>query len=89
MAGSCPSRRWWRSTGRTACSPWWPRWAWGRQPALWLAGLLLLQLLTGLSNVVLRWPLLGALMHSAGAAAMVGVLVAVIARRRFSVSAGA
>jgi heme a synthase len=60
-----------------------------RQPALWLAGLLLLQLLTGLSNVVLRWPLLGALMHSAGAAAMVGVLVAVIARRRFSVSAGA
>jgi len=60
-----------------------------RRPGLWLAGLLLLQLATGLSNVVLRWPLLGALMHSAGAAAMVGVLVAVIARRRFSASAGA
>lgn len=60
-----------------------------RRPALWLAGLLLLQLLTGMSNVVLRWPLLGALMHSAGAAAMVAVLVSVIARRRFSRASGA
>ncbi|MBQ0960201.1 COX15/CtaA family protein [Ideonella sp. 4Y11] len=55
----------------------------------WLAALLLLQLLTGLSNVVLRWPLLGALAHSAGAAAMVGLLVAAIARRRFSAASAA
>ncbi|MBQ0945313.1 COX15/CtaA family protein [Ideonella sp. 4Y16] len=59
-----------------------------RRPAAWLAGLLLLQVLTGLSNVVLRWPLLGALMHTVGAASLAGVLVSVIARRRFSASAG-
>jgi cytochrome c oxidase assembly protein subunit 15 len=41
------------------------RWAW-----LWLA-LLAWQLTSGLSNVVLGWPLLAALAHSAGAAAMV------------------
>ena len=41
----------------------------------WLAGLLLLQVLTGLSNVLLDWPLLAAVLHTAGAAALVGVLV--------------
>ncbi|MFZ5567772.1 MAG: COX15/CtaA family protein [Pseudomonadota bacterium] len=47
--------------------------AW-RGPARWLAGLLLLQFLTGLSNVVLDWPLLAAVLHTGGAAALVVLL---------------
>ena len=47
--------------------------AW-RVPARWLAGLLLLQFLTGLSNVVLDWPLLAAVLHTGGAAALVVLL---------------
>ena len=43
-----------------------------------LAGLAALQLLTGLSNVVLDWPLIAALAHTGGAAALVGVLVWVL-----------
>ncbi|MEK9951754.1 MAG: COX15/CtaA family protein [Curvibacter sp.] len=43
-------------------------------PARWMAGLLLLQFLTGLSNVVLDWPLLAAVLHTGGAAALVVVL---------------
>ena len=38
-------------------------------------GLLLLQVATGISNVVFQWPLLAALMHTAGAAALVFCLV--------------
>ncbi len=38
--------------------------------ARWIAGLLLLQLITGLSNVVLDWPLLAAVLHTGGAAAL-------------------
>lgn len=54
-----------------------------RQPALrnqarWLGGLTLLQAATGLSNVVLGWPLLAAVMHTGGAAALVVVLTALI-----------
>jgi cytochrome c oxidase assembly protein subunit 15 len=45
-----------------------------------LAALVLLQFLTGLSNVVLGWPLLAAVMHTGGAAAMLVVLV--LARSR-------
>jgi cytochrome c oxidase assembly protein subunit 15 len=45
-----------------------------RQPARWLAGLAALQLLTGLSNVVLGWPLLAAILHTGGAGALVLVL---------------
>jgi cytochrome c oxidase assembly protein subunit 15 len=37
----------------------------------WLLGLSALQFVTGLSNVVLGWPLLAAVMHTGGAAAMV------------------
>lgn len=40
-----------------------------------LAGLLLLQFLTGLSNVVLGWPLPAALLHTGGAAALLVLLV--------------
>jgi len=49
-----------------------------RKPARWLAGLLGLQLATGLSNVVLGWPLLAAVMHTGGAGALVMVLVWVL-----------
>ena len=40
----------------------------------WLLGLAALQLLTGLSNVVLDWPLLAAVLHTGGAAALMTVL---------------
>jgi len=46
-----------------------------RAQARWLAGLALAQLLTGLSNVVLGWPLAAAVLHTGGAAALVVVLV--------------
>ena len=45
-----------------------------------LAALLLAQLLSGLSNVVLGWPLAAALAHSAGAAGLVLVLTLLLAR---------
>ncbi len=51
-----------------------------RRAALALLLLTLLQVATGLSNVVLGWPLVAALMHTAGAAALVGVLSALWAR---------
>jgi len=51
-----------------------------RRFALGLVGLLLAQLLSGLSNVVLGWPLVAALAHSAGAAALVLVLTLLLAR---------
>jgi cytochrome c oxidase assembly protein subunit 15 len=43
--------------------------------ALAVLTLLLLQVLTGISNVVFQWPLLAALLHTAGAAALVLCLV--------------
>ncbi|TSE32475.1 COX15/CtaA family protein [Tepidimonas charontis] len=42
--------------------------------ARWLWGLAAWQLLTGLSNIVLEWPLLAAVAHTGGAAALVTVL---------------
>jgi cytochrome c oxidase assembly protein subunit 15 len=45
-----------------------------------LAMLLLAQLASGLSNVVLGWPLVAALAHSAGAAALVLVMTLLLAR---------
>jgi cytochrome c oxidase assembly protein subunit 15 len=47
-----------------------------------LAALALLQLATGLSNVVLDWPIVAALAHSGGAAALVGVLASLWLRAR-------
>jgi len=49
-----------------------------RQQARWLAGLTLLQVITGLSNVVLGWPLIAAVAHTGGAAALVVVLTGII-----------
>ena len=46
-----------------------------RRPAQVLLALLVLQLFTGLSNVVLGWPLAAAILHTGGAGAMVVVLV--------------
>ena len=54
-------------------------WQLHRHGQIWqaraLAAGLLLQCLTGISNVVLGWPLLAALLHTGGAAAMVLLLV--------------
>ena len=51
----------------------------------WLAGLALLQFATGLSNVVLDWPLVAAVLHTGGAAALVVVLTwAVVSSRAVS-----
>ncbi|SDN11220.1 heme A synthase [Polaromonas sp. JS666] len=49
-----------------------------RAPARWLAGLIVLQAVTGISNAVLGWPLLAAVMHTGGAAALVIVLGGVV-----------
>jgi len=46
-----------------------------RRPMQFLGLLLALQLLTGLSNVVLGWPLLAAVLHTGGAGAMLVCLV--------------
>jgi cytochrome c oxidase assembly protein subunit 15 len=53
-----------------------------RRTALWLMALALWQMLSGLSNVVLGWPLAAALAHSAGAAALVAVTTSLLARAR-------
>ena len=49
-----------------------------RTQAQWLGGLALLQLATGLGNVLLGWPLAAAVLHTAGAAAMVIVLTGTV-----------
>jgi heme a synthase len=66
----------------------WRLWAGGRRGGdavlqrfgLALAALLLAQLASGLSNVVLGWPLVAALGHSAGAAGLVLVLALLLSR---------
>ncbi|MDI1274016.1 heme A synthase [Polaromonas sp.] len=49
-----------------------------RSHALWIGGLALWQFATGLSNVVLGWPLVAAVSHTGGAAALVVVLTGTI-----------
>ena len=52
----------------------------------WIVGLAALQLVTGLSNVILDWPLLAAALHTGGAAALMTVLAwALCASRRAAV----
>ena len=58
-------------------------WQLNRIPALrpqsrWLAMLTVLQALTGISNVVLEWPLASAIVHTGGAGALVMVLTWVV-----------
>ena len=62
-------------------------WKLRQQPVLavqrkWLLGLLALQVATGLSNVVLDWPLVAAVLHTGGAAALVLVLTWSLAASR-------
>jgi cytochrome c oxidase assembly protein subunit 15 len=52
------------------------RWAWT------LAGVALWQLASGLSNIFLSWPLLAALAHTGGAAALVAWLTVLLTRAR-------
>jgi cytochrome c oxidase assembly protein subunit 15 len=66
-------------------------WQLNRLPALrthsrWLAGLISLQLITGLSNVVLGWPLVAAVLHTGGAGALVIVMTWTLAGSRTSAS---
>ena len=58
------------------------RWSFG------LAGVALWQLASGLGNVLLGWPLLAALAHTAGAAALVTLLTLLISRARQHLFAG-
>ncbi len=60
-----------------------------RRWALGVAAVGLWQLASGLSNVLLGWPLLGAVAHTAGAAAWVTLLTVLIARARQARSARA
>lgn len=53
-----------------------------RKPFQVLSALLALQLLTGLSNVLLDWPLLAAVLHTGGAGALVVVVVWLLASTR-------
>ena len=55
-----------------------------QKPVKVLTGLLVLQLVTGLSNVVLDWPLLAAVLHTGGAAALCAVMVWMLAGVRRS-----
>ncbi len=55
-----------------------------RTPSRWIAALIGLQLATGLSNVVLDWPLLAALLHTGGAGALVIVMTWVACASRVS-----
>jgi heme a synthase len=53
-----------------------------RTAAWWIAALLLWQLITGLSNVVLGWPLLAAVSHTGGAAGLVMVITGALSAAR-------
>jgi cytochrome c oxidase assembly protein subunit 15 len=64
---------WWlKSTGEPAL----------QRGAMALGALAVWQLLTGLSNVVLGWPLLAAVSHTGGAAVLVSVLAVLLLRTR-------
>lgn len=47
------------------------------RPARWLAAVLALQCVTGLVNVLFAWPLVDAVLHNAGAATLVAILVVI------------
>ncbi|MGJ7500652.1 COX15/CtaA family protein [Variovorax sp. ZT5P49] len=58
-----------------------------RPQARWLAGLALLQLATGLGNVLLGWPLAAAVLHTGGAAALAVVLTWALCESRRDLAA--
>jgi cytochrome c oxidase assembly protein subunit 15 len=51
-----------------------------RRSGVVFGALLLLQVASGISNVVLGWPLLAALIHSGGAAALITLVTALLVR---------
>jgi len=55
-----------------------------RAQSRWIAGLALWQFATGLSNVVLGWPLVAAVSHTGGAAALVVALTWALCESRFA-----
>ena len=59
-----------RASGDAACKRWAPA----------IAGVALWQLASGLSNVVLGWPMVAALAHTGGAAALIAVLAMLLTR---------
>lgn len=58
-----------------------------RNQAYWLGGLALLQAGSGLGNVVLGWPMLGAVLHTGGAAALVVVTTGLVFCSRSGIDA--
>jgi cytochrome c oxidase assembly protein subunit 15 len=58
-----------------------------RLQAQWLVGLAILQVATGLGNVLLGWPMLAAVMHTGGAAALVIVLTGIVLCTRAALDA--
>jgi hypothetical protein len=89
----CRSRRWWPSTGRTGCLPWWPRRACCWRGALWRADAGLRTWAGGAVRAAAagNWPAACPTwcwtgpswrrwLHSAGAAALVLVLSLLLAR---------
>lgn len=69
----------------------WTLWRAGvRSTAIRLGGLVLAQVATGIGNVVLQWPLLGAVLHTVGAAWILWTLVDLLAcSRAFALPASA
>ncbi len=63
----------WRVAVAARRLPWLGRWVWA------LAGVALWQFASGLANVLLGWPIAAALAHTAGAAALVALLVSLLA----------
>jgi len=59
------------------------------RPMRWLAMLAVLQFLTGVSNVVFDWPLVSAVLHTGGAAAIIGVLTRAACESRAAAAAAA
>ena len=60
-----------------------------RRPARWIGALALWQLASGLSNVVLGWPLVAAVAHTGGAAALVVVFTWALCQSRVEPAAAA
>ena len=69
-------------------------WRTWKEPALrnlsaWIVGMLAWQLVTGLTNIFMQWPLPVALVHNGGAAVLVLVTTLLVARMQIAARAGA
>ncbi|GAP36321.1 COX15/CtaA family protein [Piscinibacter sakaiensis] len=72
--------------GAVAAALWRSREPAARRGAAWLAGIAAWQLASGLSNVVLGWPLVAAVAHTGGAAALLTALTVLVVRMRQAAS---